>query len=627
MKPGSYQSEPFGTYEERRQEYLEYCAASSAGARTGFFSQIARLELGLGVDEEPIREALNIVDSRVDCCDFSMGGLLRILYLYRDSPLLSRQLVADIEDRVLSFKYWWDEEKGDNRRCYHTENHQAIFHSDELLAAQLFPGATFANSGKDAAYHVEHALHLMRRWLDFRARFGFSEWLSNNYFEEDLLALVNLHDFAQQPDIRHQAKACIDVIMFEMAMHTYRGIMGCTHGRTYPRLIKGARAEDASNTARLMFGMGHYCKPSSLGTIPLASSTYRCPPIIASIAADLDEPRLFRERHSFDIADAPEYGLSYDDMLDGHLYWSIQDYIHEAIYDLAQRTRRETGIMLYEDYLQRYFQVWNWQVEQYGRIVDRNIDCHGMTEVHIHTYRTAHYMLSCAQSYRSGKPGYQQHPWQATLGIDAVVFTNHPGSEDERARPNYWAGNGILPRAAQHENVLVCIHHLPEDDRFPFSHAYFPRDAFDEVIERGNWVFGRKGEGYIGLCSQHPLRWLEDRHDEAHPVIELRADAPTNAWIVEMGDEERWGDLSSFAEAVSGSHVGASGLNLSYDSPTVGLVEFGWHGPLRVEGEQVQIHDYPRFDNPYCQAEFGARQYAIRHSGQTHTIDFGEPYV
>jgi hypothetical protein len=624
MSENYYQASPedSGSYEERRKEYLEFCAAQSPGGRTGFFSQIARLELGQDVDEAPFGEAFHAVDTRVDCCDFSVGGLLRILYQYRQSPHISRELIASIEERILNFKYWWDEAAGDNRRCYWTENHQIIFHSDELLAAQLFPQATFKNSGKDAAYHTEHALYLIRRWFSFRARFGFSEWLSNCYFEEDLLALVNLHDFAQQPDIRQQAKACIDILLFEMALHTYRGVMGCSHGRTYSHLIKGARHEDATNTAKLMFGMGLYCNPANLGTIPLATSTYRCPPIFEKIAADLDGPRLFKERHSIEIADAPQYGLSFDNLVDGHLYWSIQDYIHEAIYDLAQQTRQEFGVMLYEDYLQRYYQVWNWQVEQYGRIVDRNIDCHGMTEVHIQTYRTANYLLSCAQSYRPGKPGYQQHPWQATLGPDAVVFTNHPGSNDERARPNFWAGNGILPRAAQHENVLICIHHVPASDPFPFSHAYFPRDAFDEVSERGPWVFGRKGDGYIGIYSQHPLRWLADQHDQAHPTIELRAEAPANVWIVEMGDAPRWGSFANFVEAVAGAPVSVTGLDVTYGSPSVGPMQFGWQSPLRIGGVEVELHNYPRFHNPYCQAEFATRQYTIRYHDQLYHLDF-----
>ncbi|HEU5086550.1 MAG TPA: hypothetical protein VFT99_03860, partial [Roseiflexaceae bacterium] len=557
--------------------------------------------------------------------DFSVGGLLRILYRYGDSPLLPGELRSVIEDRILHFKYWWDEAGGDNRRCYWTENHQIIFHADELLAAQLFPQATFANSGRDAAYHAEHALHLIRRWFDFRARFGFSEWLSNNYFEEDLLALVNLYDFARQPDIRRQAKACIDVLMFEMALHTFRGIMGCTHGRTYPRLIKGARHEDATNTARLMFGMGLYCQPANLGTIPLATSSYRCPPIFERIAADLQVAHTFKERHSIEIADAPRYGLSFDNLEDGHLYWSVQDYIHESIYDLAQQTRQAFGIMLYEDYLERYFQVWNWQVEQYGRIVDRNIDCHGMTEVHIQTYRSAHVMLSSAQSFRPGKPGYQQHPWQATLGPDAVVFTNHPGSDDETARPNFWAGNGILPRVAQHNTALICLHHVPADDRFPFSHAYFPRNAFDEVIERSGWVFGRRGQGYIGLYSHCPLRWLPDRFDGAHAMIELRADTPANAWIVEVGDSEGWRTFAEFVDAVAGAEVTIDGLEVTYVSPSVGMMQFGWHGPLRIAGAEVELHNYARFENAYCQAEWGARQYTIRYGDEQYQIDFEEP--
>ncbi len=162
----TYWSEPQGTYDERRQHYLAFCAAQSPGGRTGFFSQIARLELGQAVDEGPIREAIAFVDSRKDCCDFAVGGLLRILCKYHDSPGISRDLVSDIEACLLRFKYWWDEPEGDNRRCDHTENHQIIFHSDELLAGQLFKDRIFENNGKDGRTHMDHALHFIRRWLD-----------------------------------------------------------------------------------------------------------------------------------------------------------------------------------------------------------------------------------------------------------------------------------------------------------------------------------------------------------------------------------------------------------------------------------------------------------------------------
>lgn len=108
---------PGSDFETRRQEHLNYCAAHATGRRTGFFSQIARLELGLDVDEAPFHEAFAVIDARLDCSDFSIGGMLR-------------NLVAAIEARVLGFKYWWDEAHGDNRRRDWTENHQIIFRAE-----------------------------------------------------------------------------------------------------------------------------------------------------------------------------------------------------------------------------------------------------------------------------------------------------------------------------------------------------------------------------------------------------------------------------------------------------------------------------------------------------------------
>jgi hypothetical protein len=615
-----YWSEPQSTYDERRRAYLEFCSENPQRGRTGFFSQIARLELGQqAIDEDAIREGIAFIDSRRDCCDFAAGGMLRILYLYRDSPLMGRELIRDIETCLLNFKFWWDEPRGDNKRCYHTENHQIIFHSCELLTGQLFCQRTFANSGETGTYHVDHALHLIRRWFAFRIQFGFSEWLSNNYFEEDLLALVNLHDFAEQPDIRATAKQIIDIILFEMALHTYRGIMGCTHGRTYTRLIKGARGEDATNTARLMFGMGIYNHPANLGTVSLATSSYRCPPVITAVAADLDEPRVFKERHSLNMADAPRFGLSFDDMEDGYLFWSVQNYTHPAIVNLAIRTKERFGIMLFEDYQTRYSQLFCWQLDEYGDIVNPNVECHAMTEVHIHTWRGPHGLLSCAQDYRPGTAGYQQHIWQATLGVDAVVFTNHPGASDDTSRPNFWAGNGILPRAVQHQRCVICIHHVPAGDAFPYSHAYFPRDAFDEIITRGNWVFGRKDQGYLALYSQHAPQWMTNGDGV---VEELRAESPDNVWICEIGDAERFGSFDDFTQAMVNADPVIEGMTITYASPSAGIMAFGWHEPLTVDGDPMDVHSYERFDNPYCQAAFGARKITMTHAGESATLDF-----
>ena len=601
-----YWSDPRETYDERRQQYLAFCAAQSPGGRIGFFSQIARLELGQPVDEGPIREALAFVDSRKDCADFTIAGLLRILYRFDRSLNITPSLITDIETCLLGFKYWWDE-PGDNGRCYHTENHQILFHSDELLLGQRLRDRIFANDGRDGRAHMDHGLRLTRRWLDFRARFGYSEWLSNCYFEEDLLALLNLYDFAEDPEVRRQAKMQADIVLFEMALHTYRGIFGSTHGRTYPRLIKGARGESTASTAKLVFGMGHFNDPSSLGAVSLAASSYRCPPIISRIAADLDAPLLFKERHSLNLEDAPAYGIPYDSLDDGGLFWSVQDCMCPAVLPLADYMAVLQGVYVYDNSQEIYDRAFEWQVKEFGRVVDFDVDRHALTEVHIQTYRTPDYLLSCAQDYRSGKPGYQQHIWQATLGLDAVVFTNHPGSDDETSRPNYWAGNGVMPRAAQHENVLVCIYHLPPDDAFPFTHSYFPTAAFDEVVERGQWVFGRKGDGFIGLFAQHPAYWVAA--GEASKV-DLRVDGTNTIWLAEMGRQRSagrqsdWDSFQAFVDAVAASPVRCESLSVQYHSPSQGEVTFGWRGPLTVAGQEVPLRSALRYDNPYSRCAF-----------------------
>jgi len=618
--PEPYWPEPVGTFAERRRVYLEYSSKNARNGRNGIFCQIARLELGEEpIDEAVFRDAIEFVYSNKDCNDFVVGGLLRILYLYRQSPLIPRPLISEIEECVLRFKYWWDE-PGRDKRCYHTENHQIIFHSDELLAGQLFPEKAFASSSRSGREHVEEALHLIRRWIDFRVKFGFSEWLSNGYFDHDLMALANLRDFAEAEDVRAKAEMLIDVLLFEIALHSFRGIFGSTHGRTYARMIKSGRGEHTASIAKLMFGMGIFNEPDSLGTIALATSSYRCPPIIQKIAADFDKPIICKERHSIDIADAPKYGLSFDSIEDCHLYWSIQDYIHPSILELSRSISERFGVREFEDY-EVYAKQYRAQIKEHGKIVNPDL-CHkALTEVHIQTYRTGDYMLSCAQDYRPGRGGYQQHIWQATLGLDAIVFTNHPGSDNESSRPNYWAGNGTLPRAAQHKNVLVCIHKVAPDDPLPFSHAYFPRDAFAEIIEHENWVFARAGNGYIALYSQNEFQWTANTNGKKD---ELRVNSPHNIWICEMGSRNDWRGFSRFREAVAGAKLVCDSFCVQYHSPSAGIVSFGWENPFRVGEKEVNVHAYKRFDNPYCQSEFGDYKLQIKRGQNKLLLDFAE---
>lgn len=610
-------------YDERRRLFLEYSAAERLGGHVGFFSQISRLALGhRAIDESAIREALQHVEQRRDCGDFSIAGLLRILHLARRdgdvAARLSPALLEAVERAVLGFRYWWDE-PGEDPMCYWTENHQVLFHSDELLAGELYPRAAFGNTGTLGGARVAHARPRLDRWFSLRARLGFSEWLSNCYFDEDLVALINLHDFAADPALRAQAGAMIDLLLFELALHSFGGVFGCSHGRTYAGMILGGRGEPTASTAKLALGVGLFNDPASLSAVALATSSYRPPAILARIATDRRD-LLARERHGIELDQAGQYGLSLDELEDGVVFWGMGLFVDRRLLPLSMRMVQAYRIYQYGEFQQLV--AGRPELGDPARIPQaRLVDRWAMTEVHLETFRSRDFLLSCAQDFRAGLPGYQQHIWQATLGIDAVVFTNHPGSSDDASRPSYWAGNGVLPRAAQHRNVLVCLHRVPSGDPFPFSHAYFPRRAFDEVATVGPWVFGRRGDAYLGLWSRAPV---EEVAAGRHAGVELRCAAAENAWICELGGAGTWGSFAAFVRALSSRPVEGEGLDVTYQSPSIGAVRFGWDGPLRVDGAEVALRGYPRFENPFAHAAFGSVRTLVEHDGETLEIAFDD---
>ena len=623
------------SYHERRLAYLKAESAADrplGNGRAEVFHQLARLELNhQPLDAAYIRASIDLVNARHDCADFALGGLLRLLYRYPGSTLVSPELRAQIEQAVRDFCYWYDQ-PGVRGMCFHTENHQILFHSAELLAGQLFGDQVLPNSGHTGAWHAHHGAARAYQWLDQRARFGFAEWLSNCYFEEDLLALLNLYDFADDADLRRRAGNLVSLMLLELALHSFQGVLATTHGRTYARWIKGGRTEPTAGLAWLLFGQGqppfapgHDMGRTNLALVAFATSRYRCPPLLEAIACDRPAELVCRERHGVHVTDAANYGIHPDRLDDNMFFWACQTARHPLVRATALEVARiaaDPWLIEFVTEVDAPLAQSRALVEAAGGTFDGDAVNTALSPVDVVTFRTPDYQLSCAQDFRPGKPGYQQHPWHAALGIDAVVFTNHPGTADERnehtARPNFWAGNRWLPRAAQHRNVLICIHHVPPDDAHPFSHAYFPRHAFDEVIERGNWTMGRKGSGYLGLYSQHRAGWPEQG---AYAEVELRAAAPDNIWICELGNAQRYGSFERFVEAISTAPVACAGLDVRYHSPSLGTVSFGWTGPLLVDGQVVALHDYPRFDTLYCRAELGDRYYVVTHAGEQLELD------
>ena len=122
----------------------------------------------------------------------------------------------------------------------------------------------------------------------------------------------------------------------------------------------------------------------------------------------------------------------------------------------------------------------------------------------------------------------------------------------------------------------------------------------------------------MALYSQHPTEWSEEND------YELIADARENVWVVELGDRERFGSFQAFVDAILAA-TGTANERVEYDSPSLGTVAVGWEGPMTVNGAEVDLGPYDRWDNPYCRQAFGTNVTRIEFNGQRLELDFSAP--
>lgn len=635
----AYSVTPFQpTYEARRAAYFQHLRANPAPTNTkALFYELARVQAGEAFHAGVLAAVCAFVEARNDCADFSLHGILRLLYQFSDHPAISAADKAQCRATVLGFKYW-PHEPGRDSLCTWTENHHILYASAAYLFGQMFPEQIFTNSAQTGQDKMARNRPRILRWLDLRFRTGFSEWLSHVYYDEDLVALLALADFCADGEIQRKAVQLLDLMALDIALNSFQGVFGSTHGRSYENSKKWAAQEGTTDVEKLLFGMGQFSGFDSMAAPALALSGYRLPGVIEAIAQERALPEMVnRQRMGICIDQAEQWGLGFESFEDGMTYLTLEAYLHPRTIALTLRMFDAFG--WWENRFFAPFKPYRGllgvlrrlgMLPLLARALRRDVCRNTREAVNLITCRTPDYLLSTAQDYRKGYGGDQQHIWQATLGPNAVCFTTHPaqlsGAVTKDQTPNAWAGSGLLPRAAQIHNVVVVVYKIERipavyvPTRLFFSHAWLPKDQFDEVIEREQWIFARKHQGYLALRSQQPYRWQTQVGEDCQR--EIIAAGAENIWICEMGRAAVDGSFENFITRILGASLTFERLRVRYQSPSQGLIEFGWQGDLRQNGQPVELGNYPRYDNPYMQADFPAEQMTIRHAEQSLRLDW-----
>lgn len=592
------------------------------------FPDIARLDRGEPADEGQIHAILDYIDQRLDCADFRLVCIVRSLYFYAEhiSPATLRRM----ETTVLGFKYWMDE-PGVDSMCYWSENHQLIFATCEYLAGQLFPERVFRNDGSLGRYHVAKARERLDIWLEARFRLGFVEWHSNTYYEEDIAPLSLLIDCCEDPLLAAKARRILDLLLLDMALHHYRGLLASTSGRCYERQKKYPEQQDVTDILERAFAFhpDHAFDYSRLSADFLLNRSYQLPAWILRIAHDA-ELGLVKSSMGLDLGEVDDcFPLANDVNGRGLYLWSMEAFTNPEACETALKLYREWKLGS-NDFLKDLRALDIPLVSRLGllplvtRLLNPVTSGIAIQRVNSYSYRSPAYLLSSAQRYHPGTFGDQQHIWQATIGSGVSVFTTHPGAAffADNARnfsPSYWVGNGVLPDCRQDRNVVLCVYDLSvrrgymERERLLYTHAWFPQQHFDETrMPHPRCMLGRQGNSYVALLA---LEALEPADNE-----ELIQRGKVTAWACVTGSAAEHGSFAAFETLCAAARVEREGQTFTLRLADH-VYQLVYKGDFTVDGE-AREWQFPRLESKFGRVARDPEAYTLQVGGRERLLDW-----
>jgi len=593
---------------------------------TKCFRGINELDRGNTIDEAEILDLVDFVNNRYDCADFRLICLVRTYIAYRH--LLTESTVKAIENSMLSFKYWMDE-PGSDGMCFWSENHQLLFHTCEYLIGNLFLDSIFSNDGKTGRAHKEKARPKIMSWLKNRFTYGFTEWHSNTYYEEDIAPLSVLVDFSDDLKMVEQSKMILDILFLDMAMHSFEGYFVATSGRCYENQKKDSRLADVNDILAHAFGIQKrdydYTRISSMF---LLCKNYQVPKIIIDIAHS-QGTQIIMDSMGLDLHEVSKEMPDDDIDQKGMFLWSMEAFTNKESINMTMKTFNEWNLK--ENNFLKDLQSVNIPIlRKLGllptvvKILNPATQGVAIERANTYTYKTDDYMLSSVQHYHPKKFGDQQHIWQATLPNQINIFSTHPGSPmfDDQARnfsPSFWVGNGINPDAVQHENVLLLMYDLRarkgylERNRQKFIHFYFPVNQFEEVIELDTRLYGKVKNSYIAILSSKPY---EIKNDE-----EMIIQGDTSQFVVILGSAEQYGLFSEFVDRIQESTVLFNHKKIQFLMDHT--YELKFNSTFKVD-HQVIITNYPRYDTPFVESLRKPNELMIHYLNKTLYLNFNQ---
>lgn len=575
------------------------------------------------IDFSNIEDTCYFIDQRFDCYDFRMQSMIRILYKHGDK--LPQKYFDMIKKSLLGAKFFMDQ-NGQDSVCYWSENHQFIFAVCEYLLGQMFEQEIFTNDGLDGKAHKAIAEERINIWLEQRFLFGFTEWYSNTYYEEDIGPLSNLIDFCNDEGIANRTKMIMDLLLFDMATQSYKGSFTSTSGRAYEEGKKSGKKTSVRNISKKIWGFEMPEKKTGLDVNFLYMDKYTVPEVIREIGKDTGTV-IIKASNGLDLKELALEMPKRQSLDRTMMQWSMEAFSNpEIITDTMKYIHKNH--MLSNEFLND-FKLINLSVLKsfhllplVSKLLRPVTNGVAIQRANTYTYKTSNYMLSTAQKYHVGEFGDQHHIWSATVSDDISIFSTHPAaplSENGALSfsPNYWVGNGRNPHSAQDENINLTIYNIDgkkgflEKSLLLYSHMYFPIAKFDEVKIEDNFAFAKKGETLIAVVGKNPFEVKEE---------ELIQKGAITYWLTELCSEEE--SFSAFIQRIKNNAIVFDERNLSLQYCSNGkTLKLVYNKGFSVNEKLINTQ-YKRFESKYSETIRKAKSITIQLGQNSLFLDF-----
>ena len=628
---------------------------------------------------ENMAGAIERIDMREDCADFTAAGLIR--FYLENEHRLAEVNKEEIKKCLTGFKYWMDQYDGRaDSMCHWSENHQILFATTEDLAGCEWPDATFAD-GKDGAAHRELALERIEAWMYQRYYYGFNEYYSNNYYPEDIAPMANFIQFAapEEAESVERMKIVMDLIWIDIATQSYsytdkdgntQYAFVSASGRMY---MDNKSSDDTGNRLRPYINLvlengDDYLTVDNRFFVCFRrmyeSGAYEVPEVIKEIFLDAAEERVVKSSNGLTLTELKEKGFIGQSVEQIMMQMGMEAFSNSEVIDNSIKYLRKNKLFNNE-FLNDFKLVNLWPLTLTGSlgflsgILNPSTDGKAIQRANVYTYRTEYYSMSTAQEHFAGDYADQHHISVSTVSGNISVYNAQPMRNSSRGQ--YWVGYGRLPYSVQDGSVNISIYTIPsktgllEPHVVDYTHAYFPAGLFDEVnIEHlsDGYIFARKGDTYVMMLAlsdgESTLMYKNNMPDVSEDDIltdmskikdnvremieesgDLRYDlilsgGENHAWITELSSVKEDGSFDAFVARILANDVSFDDMTVKYNSDNKSFdVKYSEH--FKLNGETVDTN-YARYESVYVggKVEREAEIISLSFGGKTLTLNFKE---